>query len=96
MAPYGAPSGSKRLPRFVVEKPSGGLSRQCRRTRSSGPGFNVSVSSLTERVGGGAAGQLEAEIGRGDWMLEHPETNAVFKPDAERPWPTPLESEVSI
>lgn len=45
---------------------------------------------------GWAPGQLEAEIGRGDWMLEHAESNAVFKPEAEHPWPAPLESEVSI
>jgi putative transcriptional regulator len=45
---------------------------------------------------GWAPGQLEAEIGRGDWMLEHAEKNAVFEPDAERPWPAPPEPEVSI
>jgi hypothetical protein len=29
-------------------------------------------------------------------MLEHAEKNAVFEPDAERPWPAPPEPEVSI
>ena len=45
---------------------------------------------------GWAPGQLEAEIGRGDWRLERAESDAVFKPDVERPWPAPLEREMSI
>ena len=45
---------------------------------------------------GWAPGQLEAEIGRGDWTLEHAESGAVFKPEAEHPWPSPREPEVSI
>jgi putative transcriptional regulator len=45
---------------------------------------------------GWAPGQLEAEIGRGDWTLEQAESDAVFKPDTEHPWPAPLEPEVSI
>lgn len=45
---------------------------------------------------GWGAGQLEAEIGRGDWTLEPAESGAVFKAEAEYPWPAPLEPEVSI
>jgi len=44
---------------------------------------------------GWAPGQLEAEIGRGDWTLERAESDAVFKPDVERPWPARREPEVS-
>ena len=44
---------------------------------------------------GWAPGQLEAEIGRGDWTLERTESDAVFKPDVEHPWPARRESEVS-
>lgn len=56
------------------------------------------MESLRIFVGhaGWAPGQLEAEIGRGDWALEHPETDAVFNPDVEHPWPAPLEPEMSI
>jgi len=45
---------------------------------------------------GWAPGQLEAEIGRGDWTLERTESDAVFKPDVERLWPAPLEPEITI
>lgn len=45
---------------------------------------------------GWAPGQLEAEIRRGDWTLRRVETDAVFKPDLERPWPAQLTPEVSI
>jgi len=45
---------------------------------------------------GWAPGQLEAEIGHGHWTLERAAKDAVFEPDVERPWPAPLEPEVSI
>jgi putative transcriptional regulator len=45
---------------------------------------------------GWAPGQLEAEIGRGDWALEHAESDAVFEPEVERPWPSRHEPKVSI
>ena len=56
------------------------------------------MESLRIFVGhsGWAPGQLEAEIGRGDWKLERAEPEAVFKPDVERPWPERREPEVSI
>jgi len=56
------------------------------------------MESLRIFVGhaGWAPGQLESEIGRGDWALEHAETDAVFNPDVEHPWPAPLGPEMSI
>jgi putative transcriptional regulator len=44
---------------------------------------------------GWAPGQLEAEIGRGDWMLEQADSDAVFNPQVEYPWPAPREPELS-
>lgn len=56
------------------------------------------MESLRIFVGhsGWAQGQLEAEIRRGDWTLEHAEPDAVFEPDTEHPWPAPPEPEVSV
>jgi putative transcriptional regulator len=36
---------------------------------------------------GWAPGQLEAEIGRGDWKLEHAGSDAVFNGKSDHPWP---------
>ena len=36
---------------------------------------------------GWGPGQLEAEIGRGDWTLERADADAVFKGKSEHPWP---------
>jgi len=36
---------------------------------------------------GWAPGQLEAEIGRGDWSLAPAEASAIFDANPERPWP---------
>jgi putative transcriptional regulator len=36
---------------------------------------------------GWAPGQLEAEIGRGDWSLAPAEASAIFDGKSERPWP---------
>src|SRR5207249_6043943 len=38
---------------------------------------------------GWAPGQLEAEIARGDWTLEHAESDAIFNGKSEYPWPAP-------
>ena len=38
---------------------------------------------------GWAPGQLEAEIARGDWTLEHAESGAIFDGKSEHPWPAP-------
>jgi putative transcriptional regulator len=38
---------------------------------------------------GWAPGQLEAEIARGAWTLEHAEPDAIFRKKSEHPWPTP-------
>jgi putative transcriptional regulator len=38
---------------------------------------------------GWAPGQLEAEIARKDWTLEHAESTAIFDGKSRRPWPTP-------
>ena len=38
---------------------------------------------------GWAPGQLEAEIARGDWSLEHAESDAIFNGKSEHPWPAP-------
>ena len=38
---------------------------------------------------GWAPGQLEAEIARGDWTLEHAGSDAIFNGKSERPWPKP-------
>lgn len=38
---------------------------------------------------GWGPGQLEAEIARGDWTLEHAQADAIFKGKSERPWPGP-------
>ena len=38
---------------------------------------------------GWAPGQLEAEIARGAWSLEHAEPDAIFNGKSEHPWPTP-------
>lgn len=38
---------------------------------------------------GWAPGQLEAEIARGDWTLEHANPEAVFEDKSEHPWPGP-------
>jgi putative transcriptional regulator len=38
---------------------------------------------------GWAPGQLEAEIARGDWTLEHAASDAIFNGKSERPWPKP-------
>jgi putative transcriptional regulator len=38
---------------------------------------------------GWAPGQLEAEIGRGDWKLGHADSAAIFSGQSEHPWPTP-------
>lgn len=40
---------------------------------------------------GWAPGQLEAEIARGAWTLEHADPEAIFKRKSEHPWPTPQE-----
>jgi putative transcriptional regulator len=44
---------------------------------------------------GWAPGQLEAEIARGDWTLQRAESDAVFKPKTEHPWPAPQTPKVS-
>lgn len=36
---------------------------------------------------GWVPGQLEAEIGRGDWTLAPAETDAIFDPKSKHPWP---------
>jgi putative transcriptional regulator len=36
---------------------------------------------------GWAPGQLESEIARGDWTLEHAGSDAIFNGKSERPWP---------
>jgi putative transcriptional regulator len=36
---------------------------------------------------GWARGQLEAEIGRGDWTLEPANATTIFDPKSQRPWP---------
>ena len=38
---------------------------------------------------GWAAGQLEAEIARGDWTLAPAKAEEIFGPKAEHPWPEP-------
>jgi putative transcriptional regulator len=38
---------------------------------------------------GWAPGQLEAEIERGAWALEHADADAIFKGKSEHPWPAP-------
>jgi len=38
---------------------------------------------------GWAPGQLETEIGRGDWKLSHAEPEAIFSSKPEHPWPPP-------
>jgi len=38
---------------------------------------------------GWAPGQLEAEIARGSWSLEHAVSDAIFNGKSEHPWPTP-------
>jgi putative transcriptional regulator len=38
---------------------------------------------------GWAPGQLEAEIGRGDWTLRHADANAIFNSKPGHPWPPP-------
>jgi putative transcriptional regulator len=38
---------------------------------------------------GWAPGQLEAEIARGDWTLEHAGSDAIFNGKSEHPWPEP-------
>ena len=38
---------------------------------------------------GWGPGQLEAEIGNGDWTLEHADSDAVFNGKPEHPWPAP-------
>jgi putative transcriptional regulator len=38
---------------------------------------------------GWAPGQLEAEIERGAWGLEHADGDAIFKGKSEHPWPAP-------
>lgn len=37
---------------------------------------------------GWAPGQLEEEIGRGSWVLEHADADAVFNGQSEQPWPS--------
>jgi len=37
---------------------------------------------------GWAPGQLEAEIARGAWTLEHADPDTIFKGKPEHPWPT--------
>ena len=41
---------------------------------------------------GWAPGQLEAEIARGDWALQHAGSDAIFNGKSERPWPEPQSS----
>lgn len=38
---------------------------------------------------GWAPGQLENEIARKDWTLEHADADAIFNRKSEHPWPTP-------
>jgi putative transcriptional regulator len=38
---------------------------------------------------GWAPGQLESEIGRGDWKLSRADPEAIFSGKPEHPWPTP-------
>ncbi len=44
---------------------------------------------------GWAPGQLEGEISRGDWALRPAESDEVFNPKEEHPWPAQQEPEVS-
>lgn len=44
---------------------------------------------------GWAPGQLEAEIGRGDWTLSHADPDAVFNNKADHPWPSQQGAEPS-
>jgi putative transcriptional regulator len=38
---------------------------------------------------GWAPGQLEAEIGRGDWTLKRADSDAIFNGKSNHPWPAP-------
>lgn len=38
---------------------------------------------------GWGPGQLETEIARGDWKLEHADSSAIFNGKSDHPWPTP-------
>jgi putative transcriptional regulator len=38
---------------------------------------------------GWAPGQLEAEIARGDWTLDHADPGVIFEGKSEHPWPAP-------
>ena len=38
---------------------------------------------------GWGPGQLEAEIARGDWKLQHAAADAIFSGKSEHPWPAP-------
>jgi putative transcriptional regulator len=44
---------------------------------------------------GWAPGQLEAEIDRGDWMLQRADSDAIFSGQSEHPWPGPPDSTLS-
>jgi putative transcriptional regulator len=45
---------------------------------------------------GWAPGQLEAEIDRGDWTLEHANSDAIFNGKSKHPWPAPQVPKRSI
>ena len=38
---------------------------------------------------GWAPGQLEEEIARGDWTLQHVDADAIFNDKSQHPWPSP-------
>jgi putative transcriptional regulator len=44
---------------------------------------------------GWAPGQLEAEIGNGDWTMRDAEADAIFHVKPEHPWPAPQTSDDS-
>ncbi len=44
---------------------------------------------------GWAPGQLEAEIGRGDWTLGHADPDAIFDDKSNHPWPSERASQPS-
>lgn len=44
---------------------------------------------------GWAPGQLEGEIARGDWALEHADADTIFGGKSEHPWPAPQAPSVS-
>jgi putative transcriptional regulator len=70
---------------------SEGLLRQLLARKNPSEGLRIFIGHA-----GWAPGQLQEEIKSGGWTLEHANSDGIFNPKSEHPWPAPQEPKHSI